>query len=217
MVISIRKKADELKQKGPDLLTRPVGRLMYQSIRAMLEHIREGETLVLDFQNIKVIDSSFIDEMIVRLVLDSRNGEIPFYVKLKNISEIAEINIDMVFRSYSNYKNKKIVVLTENICQNNAFFIGPLSDREREIVEFLRINKSITQEDIVKYTGSPTGEVAGILEGLDALRVIKKENTGFFSRCDSLPDDPQGRPEYTNVRLSLNHETCIKTYRPRKR
>ncbi|HQL82811.1 MAG TPA: hypothetical protein PK307_11440, partial [Spirochaetota bacterium] len=101
-------------------------------------------------------------------------------VKLKNISEIAEINIDMVFRSYSNYKNKKIVVLTENICQNNAFFIGPLSDREREIVEFLRINKSITQEDIVKYTGSPTGEVAGILEGLDALRVIKKENTGVF-------------------------------------
>jgi len=180
MVISIRKKADELKQKGPDLLTRPVGRLMYQSIRAMLEHIREGETLVLDFQNIKVIDSSFIDEMIVRLVLDSRNGEIPFYVKLKNISEIAEINIDMVFRSYSNYKNKKIVVLTENICQNSAFFIGPLSDREREIVEFLRINKSITQEDIVKYTGSPTGEVAGILEGLDALRVIKKENTGVF-------------------------------------
>lgn len=180
MVISIRKKADELKQKGPDLLTRPVGRLMYQSIRAMLEHIREGETLVLDFQNIKVIDSSFIDEMIVRLVLDSRNGEIPFYVKLKNISEIAEINIDMVFRSYSNYKNKKIVVLTENICQNNAFFIGPLSDREREIVEFLRINKSITQEDIVKYTGSPTGEVAGILEGLDELRVIKKENGGVF-------------------------------------
>ena len=76
MVINIRKKADELKIKGPDLLTRPVGRLMYQSIRGMLEHIREGETLVLDFQNIKVIDSSFIDEMIVRLVIDSRNGEI---------------------------------------------------------------------------------------------------------------------------------------------
>ncbi len=180
MVINIRKKADELKQKGLDLLTRPVGRLMYQSIRAMLEHIRAGETLVLDFQNIKVIDSSFIDEMIVRIVIDSRNGDMPFYVKLKNISEIAEINIDMVFRSYSNYKNKKIVVITENICQNNAFFIGPLSDREKDIVEFLRINKSLIQEDIVKFTGSPPGEVAGILEGLDSLRVIKKENNGVY-------------------------------------
>jgi hypothetical protein len=180
MVISIRKKADELKQKGPDLLTRPVGRLMYQSISAMLEHIREGETLVLDFQGIKVIDSSFIDEMIVRLVLDSWNEKGPFYVKLKNISEIAEINIDMVFRSYSSYKNKKIVVITENICQNNAFFVGPLSDREREIVEFLRINKSITLDDIVKFTGGPPGEMAGIMEGLDGLRVVKKENNGVF-------------------------------------
>lgn len=180
MVISIRKKADELKQKGPDLLTRPVGRLMYQSIRGMLEHMREGETLLLDFQNIKVIDSSFIDEMIVRLVLDSRNGESPFYVKLKNVSEIAEINIDMVFRSYSNYKNKKIVVITENICQNNVFFIGPLSDRERDIVEYLRINKSITQGDIVRYSGMPLDEVTGTLDELDALRVIKKQENGVF-------------------------------------
>ena len=180
MVISIRKKADELKQRGPDLLTRPVGRLMYQSIRTMLEHIREGETLILDFLNVKVIDSSFIDEMIVRLVLDSRNGETPFYVKLRNISEIAEINIDMVFRSYSNYKNKKIVVITENICQNNTFFIGPLSDAEMDIVEFLRINKSSTQEDIAQYTGTATGEVTGILEGLNALRVIKKEDRGVY-------------------------------------
>jgi len=180
MVISIRKKADELKQKGPDLLTRPVGRLMYQSIRAMLEHIREGETLVLDFQNIKVIDSSFIDEMIVRLVLDSRNGEIPFYVKLKNISEIAEINIDMVFRSYSNYKNKKIVVITENICQNNVFYIGPLSDQERDVVEFLRVNKSITLDDIIKFSGRPKDEVKKTMEDLDSMRVVKKQESGVF-------------------------------------
>jgi hypothetical protein len=178
MVISIRKKANELKQKGPDLITRPVGRLMYQSIRAMLEHIREGETLLLDFQGVKVIDSSFIDEMIVRLVLDSRSEKVPFYVKLKNISEIAEINIDMVFRSYSNYKNKKIVVITENICQNNVFFIGPLSDRERDIVEFLRINKSITLDDIVRFSGIQRDEVTGIMDGLDALGVVKKQDNG---------------------------------------
>jgi hypothetical protein len=85
-----------------------------------------------------------------------------------------------VFRSYSNYKNKKIVVITENICQNNVFFIGPLTDRERDIVEFLRINKSLSQEDIVKFTGSPPGEVAVILDGLDSLRIIKKENNGVY-------------------------------------
>ena len=60
-----------------------------------------------------------------------------------------------MFRSYSNYKNKKIVVITENICQNNVFFIGPLSDQERDVVEFVRVNKSITADDVVNLRDSP--------------------------------------------------------------
>jgi len=180
MVIIIQKKAEELKIKTPDLITRPLGRQMYSTVRKAVEHVDGGETVVLDFTGIKVIDSSFIDEMIVKLILDSRSLPRTFYIKLKNISEIAETNIDLVFRSYSNYKNKKIVVITENICQNNVFFIGPLSDRERDVVEFLRVNKSITVDDIIKFTGQSREQVIKTMEDLDGMRAVKKVNNDAF-------------------------------------
>lgn len=181
MLITINKKTEELKLKVPDLITRHVGRVMYESIKKTVQSITDGETLLLDFNGIKVIDSSCIDEMIVRLILDSRKSGIAFYTKLKNVSEIAEINIDLVFRSYYSYKNKKIVVITENICQNNVFFIGPLSDQERDIVEFLRVNKSITMDDAVAFTGLPREKVQKIMDGLDNIRVVKAMKSGFFA------------------------------------
>jgi len=181
MVINVFKKAQELKLKTPDLITRHVGRVMYDAIKKMFEAVREGEIVVLDFGGIKVIDSSFIDEMLVRLIIDSRTCERPFFIRLKNISEIAEINIDLVFRSYSNYKNKKIVVITENICQNNAFFIGPLSDRERDILAYLRVNKSITVDDVAAFTGRPAGEARKIMDGLYALRLARYLDGVFCS------------------------------------
>jgi len=180
MVITIKKKAEELKIKTPDLITRHMGRIMYDSIRDLVENISDGETLVLDFDGIKVIDSSFIDEMIVKLILDSKTASRAFYIKLKNISAIAETNIDLVFRSYSNYKNKKIVVITENICQNNVFFIGPLSDQERDVVEFLRVNRSINIDDIMKFTGRPKDEVKKTMEDLDLMRAVKKQESGVY-------------------------------------
>jgi len=181
MVINIQKKADELKIKTPDLITRPLGRQMYNAVRNAVEHVEGGETVVLDFSGIKVIDSSFIDEMIVKLILDSKSLPRAFYIKLRNISEIAETNIDLVFRSYSNYKNKKIVVITENICQNNVFFIGPLSDQERDVVEFLRVNKSITVEDIVTFSGQSREQVMKTMEDLDGMRAVKRvKDDAFF-------------------------------------
>jgi anti-anti-sigma regulatory factor len=181
MLININKKAEELKLKAPDLITRHVGRAMYESIKKIVENINDGETLVLDFNGIKVIDSSCIDEMIVKLILDSRKSKPSFYIKLKNISEIAEINIDLVFRSYYSYKNKKIVVITENICQNNVFFIGHLSDQERDMVEFLRVNKSITMDDAVTFTGLPREKVQKIMDELDKIRIVKSIKGVFFA------------------------------------
>lgn len=181
MLINIKKKAEELKLKAPDLITRHVGRAMYESITKIVENINDGETLLLDFGGIKVVDSSCIDEMIVKLILDSRRSEPAFYSKLRNISEIAEINIDLVFRSYYSYKNKKIVVITENICQNNVFFIGPLSDQERDIVEFLRVNKSITIDDAVTFTGLPREKVQKIMDELDKIRVVRAIKGAFLA------------------------------------
>jgi 6-pyruvoyl-tetrahydropterin synthase len=180
MIVNVAKKAEELHLNLPDLVTRPTGRAMYELIRKIAGKMSDNETLLLDFTGIKVIDSSFIDEMLVRLLVDSAASPRPFYVKLRNFSHIAEINIDLVLRSYSNYKNKKIVVITENICHNNAFFIGPLPDGEKDVVGFIRINKSATIEEVADFSGMPAREARKMLEGLFAMRAVKKDNEGGF-------------------------------------
>jgi hypothetical protein len=180
MIVNVSKKAEELRLNLPDLITRPAGRVMYERIRKIAGKMSDNETLLLDFAGIKVIDSSFIDEMLVRLLLDSADSVNHFYVKLGNFSQIAEVNIDLVLRSYSNYKNKKIVVITENICHNNAFFIGPLSDGEKDTVEFIRINRSATIEEVADFSGLPAREARKMLEGLFAMQAVKKNKEGVF-------------------------------------
>lgn len=181
MVIKVKKKAEELKLRSPDLITRHMGRALYGSVMSLVEAMGDDETLVLDFEGVKVIDSSFVDEFIVRLILDSVRSERPFYVKLKNISEISEMNIDMVLRFHSKYKNKKIVVITENICQNNAFFIGPLSDREREFIEFIRVNRSVMTGDVARFTGGQRQDVEKMMDQCHSMRIVKKDGKGVYS------------------------------------
>ena len=180
MIINMLTEAEKLQCNPPDLITRPVGRAMFEYSKGVIPDMRHGETLLLNFAGIKVIDSSFIDEMIVTLLLFSRESAKEFYVKLRNFSEIAGINIDFVLRSYSNYKNKKIVVITENICRNNVFFIGPLSDKEKGIVEYLRINKSVTPDDAAGFSGLPLQGARKMLDELYAMRIVKKDSDGVF-------------------------------------
>lgn len=180
LIINMYSLGERLGCSLPDLITRPAGRSVYGYLNSALNDLEDGGTMVLDFSGVKVIDSSFIDEMLVKILLEARKSSKVFYIKLKNFSEIAEININLVLRSYSLHKNKKIVVITENICHNNAFFIGPLSDEEKDIVEFLRINKSATTEDVSRFSGLPTREAEMILEELHAARAVRKDKAGNF-------------------------------------
>lgn len=176
MIIDVAKIAREVKVKLPDLITRPVGRIMYAATVEKLSIIG-AETVVLDFGAVKVIDSSFIDEYIVKLILDSREKD--FYLKLRNISPISEINIDSVFNSYSNYKEKRIAVAREEIGRNNRFYIGPLIEEESDIMDYLRININAGIEDICRFSGMDFKILKNILEELSILRVIRRNNGEF--------------------------------------
>jgi hypothetical protein len=147
---------------------------MYSLVREKIANITEHEVLVLDFDGIRVIDSSFIDELIVRLIGDSWTSAPVFYVKLKNISNIAEINIDSVFKSFSHYNKKRIAIITDDIRLNNSFYIGALSDREKEIIEFLRVNRSVSTGDIAIFVRQKNEEVLPDIDSLFSLRLLRK-------------------------------------------
>ena len=179
MVINVLETAKEAKVKVPDLITRPVGRIMFKRALEKLENISEGEVLLLDFAGIKVTDSSFIDEFIVKLIVDS--AEKNYYVKLANISDISEINIDSVFNSYSSYNKVKIAVCRSELGRNNRYYIGPLNEHESDIIGYLRINRSGDFVDISRFTGLESAAVKTIMSELFQLRLVRKTGSGFSS------------------------------------
>jgi len=170
MIIKIEKVAKEARVKLPDLITRPVGRKMYEKTRLKIEDAGKDEVVVLDFDNIKVIDSSFIDEFIVRLIGDSVEKE--YYLKLTNISNVGEINIDSVFQSHSKY-SKRIGIAKENFGGNNRYYLGPLADFENDIIDYLRINKHATLDDISKFSGLSIAESEKTMNELVDLKLIR--------------------------------------------
>jgi len=179
MIINVFNFAKDAKVKMPDLITRPVGRLMFSRALEKLDNITEGETLLLDFAGIKVTDSSFIDEFIVKLIKHS--SEKNYYVKLTNISDISEINIDSVFNSYSNYNDSRIAVSRAELGKNNRYYIGPLNEHESDIIDYFRINRSASAEDISRFTGLEIAVVRKIMDELTGLRLIRKNNNDFTS------------------------------------
>ena len=179
MIIEIAKVAKAGKIKLPDLITRPVGRKLYAAVMEKMEFAGKGETVILDFAGIKVVDSSCIDELLVKLINDSLTRD--FYVKLRNISPISEINIDSVFSSYSNYRDRRIAVIRDELGMNNKFYIGPLSEAERDIIDYLRINHRASVDDLAAFSGMESARTSDIVNGLTSIRVLRKENGDFLS------------------------------------
>ena len=181
MIVQIKKLAQKIKIKSPDLLTRPIGRAMYEEIKKDLSVIKDEEVVILDFLDIRVIDSSFIDEFIIKLLDDTKHTDKKFYIKLRNISGIGQTNISSVFRSYSDYDDKKMVVMTEDICLNNNFFIGEMSDLEKDIINYFRVNRIASIHDIRSVTGLSAEETGNILRRLNNLRIIRANDSDSYA------------------------------------
>ncbi len=182
MYFKINEIAKKLKIKSPDLITRPVGRSMYKKICKKIENVNDGETIVIDFDGIKVIDSSFIDECIIKLIMDSIEATSPFFIKIKNITDVAEINIRSVLESYATYDKRRMVVITEDIRSNNSFFIGSLQTAEKDLLDYIRINSIVSLKDLQHFTQNDTGDTQAIIEKLFSMRIIRKIDTNTYSR-----------------------------------
>jgi len=186
MVIQIKNTARDLKIRLPDLITRPVGRRMYERTRKNMAHIADGEVALVDFTGVQVIDSSFIDEFLLRLIEDSRSNTPVFFVKLTNITPIIETNIDSVFSSYQTYNDRRIAVVTEHLTSKNAYHIGGITNPERDMLDYLKINKVAPIGDIATYVAKEYAEAAELLEGLYAMRMVRRAPSGGKDRYQSV-------------------------------
>ncbi|HEY1405530.1 MAG TPA: hypothetical protein VF857_02875 [Spirochaetota bacterium] len=175
MEISIRKITQQLRLKGPDLLTRPVGRRLYAKIAALTEKANAEEVVVLDCEGISVIDPSCVDELLVHIIRDSMRPEKPFFVRLKNITPAIDMNISMVFDSYTEFAGMRIGVITEDLVSRRGYYIGKVNEIEKELLAYLRVTKSASIDDIAEHMHCPRDGVERTLEDLYAIRLVRKE------------------------------------------
>ncbi len=178
MNIEIRTLAKQNKVKLPDLLTRPVGRAIYASARKKIAYAGDDETIVFDFDGIQVIDPSFVDEFIINLLKTSTEGK-HYYIRVKNVSKSAELNIRSVMESYMNYGEKKYAVLTEDLTSENNHVIGFLTAEQIDVIELMRINKTVTVDQIQNALTINGQQCKEILEEMCSLRIIRKNEHAY--------------------------------------
>lgn len=180
MIIHIQKLLKSIKYPERDLITRPVGQRVYTALEDQLQYLGKGETLIIDFEHIQVIDSSFIDEALVSLVRRSMAEE--FYIRLKNTSEIAQINIDSVFQSCAHYNNERLAVITDDLTRFNSFYLGDLDKNERSTIEYIHVNTTVQSADVETYLGITEGDAVALLEELHRLRLIRSVQRGQWAK-----------------------------------
>jgi ribosomal protein S13 len=179
MVIKLKEFAKNVKISESDLITRPVGKLIYNKFIENVKNISEGETVIIDFTNIKVIDFSFVDEFIINLIDYAKKGK-KFYIKLKNVSKIAQKNIEAVIKSYAEY-NKKVLVITESLSIKNTFYLGDMSENENKVFNSIRINNYSTQEDLKLITQMDIKDLSESLSNLLDFNCIKLDSDGKYA------------------------------------
>jgi hypothetical protein len=69
----------------------------------------------------------------------------------------------------------------EELGMNNKFYIGPLSEAERDVIDYLRLNHRASVTDLSLFSGMEKETASNLIDGLISIRVIKEENGDFIS------------------------------------
>jgi predicted HTH transcriptional regulator len=174
MVIEIKKLATSVAvtRKSSDLFTRYVGKLLFQKIQEKLRHLVEHEVVVIDFDGIRSVDASFVDECIVPLLELSQKNTIPFYIKLINITDNVEYIVHQVIGMAK--EQKRYIVMTDRLCKNGCHALGSISEMEKDIIEYCVINKQATSTDIASFLHVPESQAHDSLMRLYGMRAVRK-------------------------------------------
>lgn len=175
MEIEIKKIAKRLGITGSDLLTRPEGRRLYAKVKPLIEKVHTEEVVVIDFATFKVVDPSCVDEFLVRIIRDSMNPAKPFFLRLRNITPAIDQNIASVFDSYSEFAGMRIGVVTEDLMSMRGYYIGKMSEKERELLAYLHVSKHASVNDLAEHLHADLPGVEKTLEDLYAIRLVRRD------------------------------------------
>ena len=146
----------ELKNGSTNLVTRETGRIILSRIEHEIGEVNKGETIVLDFSDVKVIDYSCADEVIAKLVTRLKGDEYgDKYVILQNLSPSQKENIhaalekkDLAILAITSDKNWEIIGILNNYLSETLQLImksGEISARSLSDKLKLELNTASTR------------------------------------------------------------------------
>lgn len=158
----------ELKNGSANLVTRETGRIILERIEREIREIGKGETLVLDFSDIKVIDYSCADEVIAKLITRLKGDEYgDKYVILQNLSSSQKENIHVALEK----KDLAILVTTPD---KKWEIIGILNNYLSETLQLIMKSGEISARGLSDKLKLELNTASTRLLNLHKSRLVKK-------------------------------------------
>ncbi len=165
---------------------RQMGERAYVKLRKALENILEGEALYLTFYVDAQTNSSFVDEMIVRIANEIIAGD--FGERAIILKDPSDDVLEEIEAAIARGKHKVALVW---VCTEGEWgYIGSLEGKLEEILELFRVQKEITAPELVQRFE------LGIHNA--SMRLLKLYNTHLVRRKHD--------PELRGYIYSLYHE-----------
>jgi hypothetical protein len=86
-----------------------------------------------------------------------------------------DMTIQGVFDTYSEFSGMRMGIITEELASRRGFYIGKVTDDERELLSYLRITTSASPEEIAHRLERDVDRIYLALEALYARRMVRRE------------------------------------------
>jgi DNA-binding transcriptional ArsR family regulator len=134
---------------SPDLVTRHLGSQAYDILRKSLNAINQGETLVLNFEGVRVMDSSFAGASVLKLLSELVDGVFGNkYIIIAKATPSTEENLHLTIVGHG----LKLALQAVG-GQDGYRFLGQLEPNLRETLQLLNQRDTLTARDLADLKG----------------------------------------------------------------
>jgi hypothetical protein len=156
--------------EAPDLVTRELGMQAYALLRQALVEVKPGGILVLDFAEVKVMDSSFFGGSILKLLrelVDNKFGE--RYVVLINVNASTKENITVTIRGH------RLRLGLQVIEEGKSILLGQIEPNLEETLVLVNSRGLLTARDLAdSLPGMAINTASNRLKKLFDLRLVQR-------------------------------------------
>ena len=167
-----------------DLVTRPTGAAVRSGIERQLAEIGGRTLTVIDFSRVGLLDFSFADEIVAKLLLRERvsEGGRDAYFVFRGLSESPLDAIDAVLERHH-------LAIVAQSPDGDAVLVGAVCDEERRAWQALaRLGRAADAPEVARETGLPLERAGALLDALWRRRLLMR-----LDECYLTPAAPVGQ------------------------